>query len=555
MKRESSAFILHLSTEDGRIRICAAEKRTQTMKRCEYKDLSFERVDKLCMEILSILKRARRRGDAAGRTISDLKTAGRELLEELLTPEVITRLRSTASETLILEIDDQLVYIPWELLHDGDGFLCRRFNLGRTVTTRQRVASARRRKVGDALRMLIVADPRSDLDAAYSEGIKVRDDLMGREEQITIDLLSTKVSGQYVRRIIGEYDIVHYSGHAEYDREYPSMSGWLMADGRWTASDISRLEADGAFPFMIFSNACHSGYSGSWSLDEASENEIFGLANAFLRAGATHYIGTFLEVLDSPGSVFAVELYKALGENAPIGEAVRMARESLINLYGETNIIWTSYMLYGDPLYRISDESGRTPDEERGKLPGLNKEILIYAVLFILVLLTALGIKTLYSPPGNDHHDPPTVEVLSGKAGVKLVGHRLKEGAITEDALSQGANLRLFENIQFRIEKSRDFWSYIIIIDRRGQARLLFSSAGRGPEKVYQIPLSVRQLQLGAGTERIYVITSRLPLDGAELLMEDSEALKEGKSHPGRHVALHIEINDGLITTLAPAVN
>ena len=113
------------------------------------------------------------------------------------------------------------------------------------------------------------------------------------------------------------------------------------------------------FPALVFSNACQSGQTEEWKISEGYSKRIYGLANAFLLAGVQHYIGTFWEILDRPGSLFSREFYRAMTEGCPIGEAVKKARMSLIREYGEDTIVWASYMLYGDPTFSYLDVSER----------------------------------------------------------------------------------------------------------------------------------------------------------------------------------------------------
>ncbi len=56
-------------------------------------------------------------------------------------------------------MDDQLVQVPWELLHDGRQFLCQGFNLGRLVKTRQNISGGKTRLLGPPLKVLVLADP------------------------------------------------------------------------------------------------------------------------------------------------------------------------------------------------------------------------------------------------------------------------------------------------------------------------------------------------------------------------------------------------------------
>ena len=124
--------------------------------------------------------------------------------------------------------------------------------------------------------------------------------------------------------------------------------------------------------------------AGGWHIDKDYEKKIFDLANTFLHSGVTHYIGTFLEVLDSPSSNFAVEFYKAVSRDASVGEAVRIARERVIEHFGEKNIIWASYMLYGDPSYRIAHEKPGAESSPR------RLSIAYYAITLVLILTAVL---------------------------------------------------------------------------------------------------------------------------------------------------------------------
>ena len=57
-----------------------------------------------------------------------LKETGQHLFHLLFPSEVKQKLAKAASLNLDLVIDDALVWIPWEILHDGEEFLCLQFN-------------------------------------------------------------------------------------------------------------------------------------------------------------------------------------------------------------------------------------------------------------------------------------------------------------------------------------------------------------------------------------------------------------------------------------------
>ena len=92
----------------------------------------------------------------------DVKATGAALYHRLLTPAIQDKLRASSATDSFLYIDDALVQIPWELLYDGQTFLCRRFSMGRLVSTQQALVERQERRPEQALKMLIIADPQGD---------------------------------------------------------------------------------------------------------------------------------------------------------------------------------------------------------------------------------------------------------------------------------------------------------------------------------------------------------------------------------------------------------
>ena len=138
-----------------------------------------------------------------------------------------------------------------------------------------------------------------------------------------------------VKAALVQYNVLHYAGHADYDLQEPAQSGWRLADGKLTAQDVLQLGAAATVPALVFCNACQSGQTQAWTLSQEAEQSIYGLANAFLLAGAQHYIGSFWEIPDQPSSTFAIAFYRALAQGTGVGEALRRARQALAERYGE----------------------------------------------------------------------------------------------------------------------------------------------------------------------------------------------------------------------------
>ncbi len=334
-------------------------------KEKKYNDKSVRECTKGIMELLSRASRERGTGDDLSK---GLKEYGKKLYDELIPSDVKENLVSTQQRNLMVSIDETLVHIPWELLYDGKEFLCKRFSMGRRVNTSQPLAAGTR-AMGPPLKMQILADPCGDLPASYEEGMAIKNAIGELDDRIDLSLKASDIRKDYVMTKMRKFDVVHYAGHAEHNTSDPGQSGLVLKDGRLTAEEIMNSQGPAPMPSLIFSNACQSGQTEEWKIDEDYANKVFGLANAFLLKGVQHYIGTFWQIPDEAGCHFAIHFYKSLVNGLAIGNALRRARQALIEKYGEGNIVWASYMLYGNPSTRyVEMEEKVLPVEPTAKV-------------------------------------------------------------------------------------------------------------------------------------------------------------------------------------------
>ena len=353
--QQENTLEIEISRDDASLRIGLIRRTIEdkeTLRHYEERPYDAGRIAAKCADLVRILNNANVRSSLAAENFYQLKQAGFFLFEELLSLTAQRELNAGECDNLTLNIDDGLVHIPWELLYDGSDFLCKKFNAGRIVRTRQPLTRLQQRTLAAPLEMLIVCDPGGDLEKAYEEGNRIRAELDQRPVIIRADLFNGAVDAVTLKEYLRGYDIIHYAGHATYDPDNPAESGWLMHDSTFTARDIAQLSPHLPLPALVFSNACQSGQTGEWRIKEGFEHNIFGLANAFLLAGVQHYVGTFWEVLDESSCEFSTAFYRCLIQGEPIGSALKKAREHLIERYGEEHIVWASYMLYGNPAFR-----------------------------------------------------------------------------------------------------------------------------------------------------------------------------------------------------------
>ncbi len=356
------SFYLEITRKASHLEV-SLFKGEQTLTHYEESSISSKELGKRCNELMHLLNMVSRRGAIPTSVVEEMQQMGRVLYNEIFPLSIKSQLAESPSLDLILKIDNTLVHVPWELLFDGEYFLCEKFNIGRMVKTQQIVAKRGPVKPSHPLRILIIADPRSDLKASYEEGKRIRDQLQMYTVKVT--LVTSEVSKDFLKKRLFNYDLIHYAGHADYDLENPSKSGWLLEDGKFTTLDIRKMGGSNVLPWLVFSNACQSGQTEEWQVDESGEEKIYGLANAFLLSGVQHYIGTFWKVLDEPSTNFASKFYDHLLKGSSIGEAMRSARLALKERYGEKNILWASYLLYGDPGIRYFAEKDEFIDKNK----------------------------------------------------------------------------------------------------------------------------------------------------------------------------------------------
>ena len=354
---------LELSRSNECLRVgmtCKTLEDQETLRSYEERSYDAGRVAAKCADIVRMLNNANIRGSLAGENYLQLRQSGFFLFEELLPLSVQRELNESSAEYLIINIDDGLVHIPWELLYTGSDFLCRKFSMGRVVRTRQAFSRPQPRTLAAPLSMLIICDPAGDLEKACEEGDLIRGELDRLPLSITADLFNCGIDSASFQEYLRGYDIMHYAGHADYTPDNPEESGWQLCDSKFTAADIRQLSPHLPFPALVFANACQSGQTAEWRLDEGFENRIFGMANAFLLSGVQHYIGTFWEVLDESSCEFSVAFYRHLIRGEAVGSALKKAREHLVETFGEETIVWASYMLYGNPAaqYLVLQENG-----------------------------------------------------------------------------------------------------------------------------------------------------------------------------------------------------
>ena len=299
-------------------------------------------------------------------TLDTLKQFGEDLSQLVLPDQVATALRSIPNRHLVVVHDANGSRIPWETLRMGEW--CPGSDHGvsrRYVAENLSVAKwLEQRQLGSTLDVLLVVNPTQDLPGAEQEGDRIQK-LFQSQPSIKIHEIrgvhATK-SALLAKFRSGEFDVVHYAGHAFFDQENPARSGILCHnDEVLSGADLAGV---GNLPALMFFNACEAGrVRGASKTSPARKDKhvsarltkSVGLAEAFLRGGVANYLGTYWPVGDASAAAFAETFYTELLMGRTVGAALRAGRGKVLQEI--KSVDWADYLLYGSPDFQLKQPS------------------------------------------------------------------------------------------------------------------------------------------------------------------------------------------------------
>ncbi|MCD4786515.1 MAG: CHAT domain-containing protein [Candidatus Eremiobacteraeota bacterium] len=313
---------------------------------------------------------------------------------------------------------------PWELLHDGNGFLCMRVPIGRKLISqfaRTQVISTPREKPS----VLIIASEIRGLKNVTQEAEEIRKLLV---DQDTCDVRMMVGDNLKWDDVLGtlmqnKFDIIHYAGHATLDKE--SQEGkLLLSDNPLTANQLMRCINGSP---LFFLNACLTSRDDNNNLNADAEeifvnspriNLNFGTALLIGNTGgvAKAFIGSQWKIDDESARDFALSFYRYLRAGNEIGEALRLARGDSMKDYRNMPT-WAAYVLYGNPRYRVFEVEEMEEEEENGNVIDIQE-------------------------PRGEETGQPVTEPVQEETGLVI------------DKLDDSANTVLFQGIQ-EMQKAR----------------------------------------------------------------------------------------------------
>lgn len=244
------------------------------------------------------------------------------------------------------------------------------------------------------LRVLVVANPAEDasLPGAEREGHEVADAFEafnavyeGRcDNRVEVLRLIGPAAATRTRVLaylmMRRYDVLHFAGHCLFDKENPTLSGWVFHKDkgqRLSAYELTRVDR---VPRFVFSNACESGVMAT-RIGTYSPGLAPSFAEAFFQRGVSNFVCTAWPVDDGAALEFALWVYYSLlglrphteegskftaAPPLPMHSAMRQAR---LQIAGQPHGVrtWGAYQHYGNPYYRFFD-----PESMKGPSPAVS---------------------------------------------------------------------------------------------------------------------------------------------------------------------------------------
>ncbi len=303
--------------------------------------------------------------DVGLRSAEDLKRLGDQLARLLFPDEFITQLAALEDiqegRPLRLVHDAATSKIPWEALRIADDYPA----LSRIVSRHFLGDDALRkvsedRLLGESLDVLMVVDPSNNLPGAREEAKTIMH-LMGKVSGLNL-VVRTGAEGTHAQIkqdfCSGQFDIVHYAGHAGFDPIHTQRRGLLCSDGNFlTGDDLTDMST---LPTLVFLNACQSARirraqahptDPVFNLTRRQQmKQTVSVAEAFLRGGLKLFLGTYWPVGDDAAKTFSSVFYEHIIQQQAIGVAVHKAR---VAVQQQGDIDWADYMLYGDARFAL----------------------------------------------------------------------------------------------------------------------------------------------------------------------------------------------------------
>jgi len=263
-----------------------------------------------------------------------------------------------AEATGLLAGTKRLYLVPQGVLHHlpfaalvapadaGGSYLVQRYELAQ-LPSASTLSLCRQRPAHGRTSALAFAPDRARLQLASQEAQAMAESF-GQGGRA---LAGSAASEHYCKSHCGEYAVLHFASHSEFDRKNPLFSHVVLEpgdgdDGNLNVFEIMplKLAAD-----LVTLSACNTGLGSGYFRETPAGDDLVSLTSAFLRAGAASVVASLWDVGDGDASELMRRFYGHLRDSDKAGALARAQREMLASggAYA-TPRAWASFILVGD---------------------------------------------------------------------------------------------------------------------------------------------------------------------------------------------------------------
>ncbi|KKL86380.1 hypothetical protein LCGC14_1945290 [marine sediment metagenome] len=336
-------------------------------------------------EMLSILDMRKEKRKIRNAEIN-LVSLGKKLYDKLIPDKLKIYLKNNPVEYLTIIPTEVLHSLPLELIYDDQEkcfwgikyAMTRAFNL---QTLRAAIAAEKENQI---LSALIISDPTTAIKMPYNQLHGGRN-----ETEISLGLDFALIESKNIYEILQKmgfkiillqqkdaeksevinilndnlFSIIHFAGHAIFNRDNPTLSFLLLREGEMPvklyANEIASKISFKGYP-IIFLSACETG-----GIDTKIGDEVIGLARGMIEAGTLGIIIAGWRIFDeSSEELTRIFYHNFIFRKKPLAEALRLARLHVHSrakdaktkgiIYASTHQLdllhWGAYRFYGVPF-------------------------------------------------------------------------------------------------------------------------------------------------------------------------------------------------------------
>ncbi len=243
---------------------------------------------------------------------------------------------------LLIVAHGPLHYLPFNALHDGNGYLIERYSIRQlpSASVLKYLKGVKPNTTGTLLAFgnPDLDDPQLDLKYAQAEAQNVAKVLPNSKA-----LVRREASESAFKRYGEGFRYLHIASHGQFNADTPLNSSLLLAkdrenDGALTVGELysMRLNAD-----LVTLSACETGLGKI-----ANGDDVVGLTRGFLYAGSRSIVASLWKVDDEATAYLMTRFYSAL-KGTSKREALRLAQIETRKKYPHP-YYWAAFQLTGE---------------------------------------------------------------------------------------------------------------------------------------------------------------------------------------------------------------